>query len=905
MSQVKPVIRNALAQLSMLLCGSAFAADLIIDNGVTTNITESATYDIIKVNGTLTISSSASVAATTVYVGVDGGSGTLNLASGAKLTASDCIHIGSNTANGFANPRGTVGVTGATLSGVVKFSDNTSSDGSQVDNSNPNLLTLGEGAELRGRIFRYNDMPAVVEFAGGWYFASSSPAYINGNGRLTMRSVEGADIYLDLARGHLTLGQLADGSQGVVVMDGNGDFKLFRAGSNDSQPMHLGSVDWTSFNGDVILDKYGMRLLKPHQVDGATPRRYVLSDENSQLVLCKGEHVVGSVTGAGLLKMGDASGVVSLVTPVAMDEAWRLASRDFTIDKTGAGDLSFPASTPQSVRVREGSVSFPQGMQPLTYRFFRFKIDKARILSSEGLVQFSEIRLFDGEEDVTGLRTSYECGSSAYRSVNSPGRVLDNDLDTKWIPECDGDKNPIYETMWISLYYADGQHVTSYSWATANDAGGNPSYREPVSWRLQASDDGEEWVDLDVKSDYATTSARKTYVGPFATMEPEGSSRRLDPEDPTRAIVWKDATLSFGTNRVVRLESLINLGTVSYGSGDQLILGSDGADAFVVNPRFSGAGDMVKAGTNTVTVDGPSTHSGRVHVRDGRMAFRCLPQEGFRHYRFQLMGIKKYNGSDRYMQFSELKLYNGETDVTPLRSGWSCGSVNYAGSNIPANALDGSVDTKWCDKTFGDEGSWNNCWIQVDYAQSQPLTSYAFYTANDGAWRDPGSWQVMASSDGIVWYVIDEVVGYSAPDARKALAGPFGLSDTSGIIGEQNLSAFPATCEVSVDAGAELDLSSTETPIGVLTVDMTSTDGTIRGFRAAANGRLQLVNVPDGAQIDNLLVPLLFKDVQDSAELESWQVYADGRRVPVVSKSIHISKGRLLFQRPGLIISFR
>jgi hypothetical protein len=208
------------------------------------------------VNGTLAISSSAIVKAAEIYVGVDGGTGTLNLESGAELTASSGIYIGSNTAEGFADPHGEVNVTGAILNGTVNFSKNTSSDGTKVDDSSPNILTLGPGAELHGQIRRYNDMPAVVCFAGGRYFSrNGSPAYIDGNGRLTMSSVDGADIYLDLGREHRTLGQLSSGSKGIVVMEGSGDFKLFNAGSSVDNPMHLSSVDWRSFNGEVILDK--------------------------------------------------------------------------------------------------------------------------------------------------------------------------------------------------------------------------------------------------------------------------------------------------------------------------------------------------------------------------------------------------------------------------------------------------------------------------------------------------------------------------------------------------------------------------------------------------------------------------------------------------------------------------
>lgn len=883
------------------------AADLIVGSGETTTITTSAEYGTIKVNGTLAISSSAVVKAAEIYVGVDGGTGTLNLESGAELTASSGIYIGSNTAEGFADPHGEVNVTGAILNGTVNFSKNTSSDGTKVDDSSPNILTLGPGAELHGQIRRYNDMPAVVCFAGGRYFSrNGSPAYIDGNGRLTMSSVDGADIYLDLGREHRTLGQLSSGSKGIVVMEGSGDFKLFNAGSSVDNPMHLGSVDWRSFNGEVILDKYGMRLFSPHQLDGAAPRRYVLAGADSQLVLCKGNHVIGSITGAGFLKRGDESGFVNIDAPVAQDEFWRLASRDFTIDKFDGATLSFPGFTPQRVRVREGTVSFPQGLQPLTYRHFRFKIDKARILNNEGLVQISEIKLFNGEEDVTGLRTSFECGSSAYRSANSPDRVLDNNLDTKWIPECDSAKNPIYETMWIGLFYAEGQHVTSYSWATANDAGGNPSYREPISWRLQASDDGETWIDLDVQADYPTTSDRKTYVGLFEATEPEDATRVMDLEDTTRAVVWKNGMLAFGMNRVVRLDSLVNLGAMTYGEGDQLVLGSDGTDSFVVNPRFSGTGDMVKEGDNTVTVDGPSTHTGRVIVRDGKLVFRNLPQEGFRHYRFQLTGTRSVkNAPDALMQFSELKLYNGETDVTPLRSGWSCGSKSHHATWMPDKVLDGALDTKWVDMTFRDEGDWSNCWIQVDYAEAQPLTAYAFYTANDATWRDPGSWRLMASSDGDEWYVIDEVIDYVAPEERKALAGSFGLSDTSGIVGEQNRTAFPEACEVSVAAGAELDLSSTRTDVGVLNVDMSAGAGTIRGFRAAANGELRLVNVPDDIAVKDIVVPLMFEDVQNATRLGSWKVLFDGQIVLPADNDMHIKGGCLKFFKSGFVFVVR
>ena len=90
-----------------------------------------------------------------------------------------------------------------------------------------------------------------------------------------------------------------------------------------------------------------------------------------------------------------------------------------------------------------------------------------------------------------------------------------------------------------------------------------------------------------------------------------------------------------------------------------------------------------------------------------------------------------------------------------------------------------------------------------------------------------------------------------------------------------NAAALPADSAVTVAEGATLEMASgTAARVGGLRVDMSGA-GTIAGFAPAADGKLFVTGVGDGARVGRVL-PLAVTDAVQPSNLARWPVFVDG-----------------------------
>ncbi|MBI9016778.1 MAG: lamin tail domain-containing protein [Phycisphaerae bacterium] len=91
--------------------------------------------------------------------------------------------------------------------------------------------------------------------------------------------------------------------------------------------------------------------------------------------------------------------------------------------------------------------------------------------------------------------------SSRIHDAESESMVFDNDSNTKWLTD-------YTKTGWIQFQFpANRQYqITEYSITSANDA----PERDPKDWILWASNDGENWVNIDSQVDQSWTSRFQT-----------------------------------------------------------------------------------------------------------------------------------------------------------------------------------------------------------------------------------------------------------------------------------------------------------------------------------------------------------------------------------------------------------
>ena len=133
------------------------------------------------------------------------------------------------------------------------------------------------------------------------------------------------------------------------------------------------------------------------------------------------------------------------------------------------------------------------------YRFYRFTVD----MTGGGGLQISELKLYSGMEDVTQRRSAVRYVEATFarqfKDGYNPLKALDGDLGTKWYDDRSAveRRDASGKDVWVVLEYAKPVAVTRYEWYTANDTS-RFGERNPVAWRLQGSNDGVSWINLDV-----------------------------------------------------------------------------------------------------------------------------------------------------------------------------------------------------------------------------------------------------------------------------------------------------------------------------------------------------------------------------------------------------------------------
>ncbi|MEH3113791.1 discoidin domain-containing protein [Pedobacter terrae] len=107
--------------------------------------------------------------------------------------------------------------------------------------------------------------------------------------------------------------------------------------------------------------------------------------------------------------------------------------------------------------------------------------------------------------DVTAKATLSVNIESSGGSAGSEGsaKVIDNDINSKFLI------NPYQSNFYMQLAFAAPQQIASYTLTSGNDAPG----RDPKDWKLSASTDGNNWVDLDVRTGetFSGRNSTKTY----------------------------------------------------------------------------------------------------------------------------------------------------------------------------------------------------------------------------------------------------------------------------------------------------------------------------------------------------------------------------------------------------------
>ena len=154
---------------------------------------------------------------------------------------------------------------------------------------------------------------------------------------------------------------------------------------------------------------------------------------------------------------------------------------------------------------------------------YRFCVDCTK--GPANSVQLSEFELLDADGKVipaSKFKLGFDDSGDdvKFGPGETPDKAIDGDLGTKWLDfraGC-GRSEASRSAVWLQFDFAEPTKLSGYRWYSANDYEG----RDPRNWRLLGSNDGVNWVEVDVVRNFRALSDRNKLACSrafFATAE--------------------------------------------------------------------------------------------------------------------------------------------------------------------------------------------------------------------------------------------------------------------------------------------------------------------------------------------------------------------------------------------------
>jgi len=175
-----------------------------------------------------------------------------------------------------------------------------------------------------------------------------------------------------------------------------------------------------------------------------------------------------------------------------------------------------------------------------------------------------------------------------------------------------------------------------------------------------------------------------------------------------------------------------------------------------------------------IQIAGGTTGSPNIEVRlggpTGQLLQTCAFTSTGNYYKYKTMQftLSGLTGvQDIYLCFPDGAFVLQYFDFIPFFAG---ASTNFDGKSteLVGNLFDGNMATKWYTSTSPTSAA--PIWIKWGYGAPYRVSSYSLSTANDRPQRDPYSWTLQGSNDGVNYTVIDTQTNYALPTARNATA---------------------------------------------------------------------------------------------------------------------------------------
>ena len=173
-------------------------------------------------------------------------------------------------------------------------------------------------------------------------------------------------------------------------------------------------------------------------------------------------------------------------------------------------------------------VKIPRETKPAKEENFRYlRIIVNALRGNTTVFQVSEIKILSksGESMPWPAETLVTSTMEETSEAESPKKLIDGSVETKFCSVHFSTGAQIDIDLKSNIL--DRKEYTSWQWFTANDS----PERDPVSFELQGSVDGSDFLTLDLVTNASITTTRNilAYTGKFQEFEPEQPPVTLDP----------------------------------------------------------------------------------------------------------------------------------------------------------------------------------------------------------------------------------------------------------------------------------------------------------------------------------------------------------------------------------------
>ena len=363
----------------------------------------------------------------------------------------------------------------------------------------------------------------------------------------------------------------------------------------------------------------------------------------------------------------------------------------------------------------------------------------------------------------------------------------------------------------------------------------------------------------------------------------------------------------------------------------RLTLDGRGEDNVVSCISEIGAGriSLCKKDSGVWMLSGTNSFTGTLHAKEGRMVVKSAksPYEWFRFtvrscriydvnydpaepsLAFALLGIYDVDGNrlngglTRCNEYSEIKpgefayWHHGRNFIEP--SGWECERLFYDTRSNGFVCKFKDSQGAYIPVVETDRSTWVSLVMRLP-SGTGVADSYDFTSAWASDWTDrqPKSWKMEGSRDGLLWDELHTVEDggekaayrwYSTgkemkkDDSAANHTGGFKIGGVATSFGK----VLDPSASIRVDDGAQL-VADGEIDVGGLVVDANGA-GVVDGFTFLPNGTLNVLNMPKSGMA---ILPGTYRNVSGFSHVGNWTLEIDGAAAS--KHSISVSDGGVL-----------